>query len=162
MTSNIKQLYWDCIITTKIHFEKVHPEMNWILQTSKYGDFLCLFLSYWCLSGHCTCRTPPSPSIQDSWVLFFKKLNTFPYYSSTKCFFTLHKSYACLGELTSSGKEKHVCKKNHRWFPYWFVCLFWDKVSLCSFVCSLTYYVDQSGLPLRDLPASAFPTLPSF
>ena len=38
-----------------------------------------------------------------------------------------------------------------------FVCFlfFWDKVSLCSPGCPRTYFVDQAGLELRDLTASA-------
>jgi hypothetical protein len=37
-------------------------------------------------------------------------------------------------------------------FLFWF---FQDKVSLCSFGCTGTHSVDQAGLKLRDLPASA-------
>jgi hypothetical protein len=36
-----------------------------------------------------------------------------------------------------------------------FVCLFWDRVSLCSPGCPGTHSVDQAGLELRNLPASA-------
>jgi hypothetical protein len=38
-----------------------------------------------------------------------------------------------------------------------FVCLFVfrDKVSLCSSGCPGTHFVDQAGLELRNLPASA-------
>lgn len=40
------------------------------------------------------------------------------------------------------------------------VCLFiLDRVSLCSSGCSGSYPVDQAGLDLRDLPASAFQLL---
>jgi hypothetical protein len=36
-----------------------------------------------------------------------------------------------------------------------FVCLFGDRVSLCSPGCPGTHSVDQAGLELRNLPASA-------
>jgi hypothetical protein len=36
-----------------------------------------------------------------------------------------------------------------------FVCLFWDKVSLYSSDCPGTHLVDQAGLELGNLPASA-------
>jgi hypothetical protein len=36
-----------------------------------------------------------------------------------------------------------------------FVCLFLRQVSLCSPGCPGTYSVDQAGLKLRNLPASA-------
>ena len=36
------------------------------------------------------------------------------------------------------------------------VCLFGDRVSLCSPDCLGTHSVDQTSLELRDLPASAF------
>jgi hypothetical protein len=38
-----------------------------------------------------------------------------------------------------------------------FVCLFdfWDKIFLCSPGCPETHSIDQVGLELRDLPASA-------
>jgi hypothetical protein len=32
---------------------------------------------------------------------------------------------------------------------------FWDRVSLCSLGCPGTHSVDQAGLELRNLPASA-------
>jgi hypothetical protein len=45
---------------------------------------------------------------------------------------------------------------------FWFVCLFvfvlfvfQDRVSLCSPGCPGTHSVDQAGLDLRNLPASA-------
>jgi hypothetical protein len=34
-------------------------------------------------------------------------------------------------------------------------CFFGDRVSLCSSGCPRTHFVDQAGLKLRDLPASA-------
>jgi hypothetical protein len=40
-------------------------------------------------------------------------------------------------------------------FIYLFVCLFIDRVSLCSSGCPRTLYVDHTGLELRDQPASA-------
>jgi hypothetical protein len=40
------------------------------------------------------------------------------------------------------------------WFGLvWF--FFWDRVSLCSSGCPRTHSVDQAGLELRNLPASA-------
>jgi hypothetical protein len=36
-----------------------------------------------------------------------------------------------------------------------FVLFFWDRVSLCSPGCPGTHSVDQAGLELRNLPASA-------
>jgi hypothetical protein len=36
-----------------------------------------------------------------------------------------------------------------------FVCLFQDRVSLCSPGCPGTHFVDQAVLELRNLPASA-------
>jgi hypothetical protein len=33
--------------------------------------------------------------------------------------------------------------------------VFWDRVSLCSPGCPGTHFVDQAGLELRNLPASA-------
>jgi hypothetical protein len=39
----------------------------------------------------------------------------------------------------------------------WFV--FRDRVSLCSSGCPGTHFVDQAGLELRNLPASASPVL---
>ena len=35
-----------------------------------------------------------------------------------------------------------------------FVCLVWDRVSLCSLGCPGTHCVDQVGLEIRDPPAS--------
>jgi hypothetical protein len=40
-----------------------------------------------------------------------------------------------------------------------FVCLFQDRVSLCSPGCPGTHFVDQAGLKLRNPPASAFQVL---
>jgi hypothetical protein len=41
-------------------------------------------------------------------------------------------------------------------FLFLFVCLFvWDRVSLCSPCCPVTHCVDQAGLELRNLSASA-------
>jgi hypothetical protein len=37
----------------------------------------------------------------------------------------------------------------------WFGFVFWDRVSLCSPGCPGTHSVDQAGLELRNLPASA-------
>jgi hypothetical protein len=42
-----------------------------------------------------------------------------------------------------------------------FLFLFRDRVSLCSPGCSGTYFVDQAGLELRNLPASASQVLGS-
>ena len=36
-----------------------------------------------------------------------------------------------------------------------FVCLFEDRVSLCSPGCPETHFLDQAGLKLRNLPSSA-------
>ena len=36
-----------------------------------------------------------------------------------------------------------------------FVCLFWDRITLCSLGCPGTHSIDQNGLELRDLTASA-------
>jgi hypothetical protein len=46
-------------------------------------------------------------------------------------------------------------------FACLFVCflVFRDRVSLCSPGCSVTHFVDQAGLELRNLPASAFQVL---
>jgi hypothetical protein len=43
------------------------------------------------------------------------------------------------------------------WFGFLFVCLFVlrDRISLCSPGCPGTHFVDQAGLKLRNLPASA-------
>jgi hypothetical protein len=41
-------------------------------------------------------------------------------------------------------------------FPFFF---FLDRVSLCSPGCPGTHSIDQAGLELRDLPASAFQVL---
>jgi hypothetical protein len=35
-------------------------------------------------------------------------------------------------------------------------CFIWDRLSLCTFGCPGTCSVDQAGLELRDLAASAF------
>jgi hypothetical protein len=44
-------------------------------------------------------------------------------------------------------------------FPFHCVCVcllvFWNRVSLCSPGCPGTHSVDQAGLELRNLPASA-------
>ena len=40
-------------------------------------------------------------------------------------------------------------------FLFWCCCCFQDRVSLCSPGCSGTHSIDQAGLELRDLPASA-------
>jgi hypothetical protein len=40
-----------------------------------------------------------------------------------------------------------------------FVCFFRDRVSLCSPGCPGTHSVNQAGLELRNLPASAFQVL---
>jgi hypothetical protein len=37
----------------------------------------------------------------------------------------------------------------------WFCFVFGDRVSLCSPGCPGTHFVDQAGLELRNLPASA-------
>jgi hypothetical protein len=37
----------------------------------------------------------------------------------------------------------------------WLVLVFRDRVSLCSPGCPGTHFVDQAGLELRNLPASA-------
>ena len=42
-----------------------------------------------------------------------------------------------------------------------FVCLFQDRVSMCSPGCPGTHFVDQTGLELRDPPASASQVLGS-
>jgi hypothetical protein len=39
-------------------------------------------------------------------------------------------------------------------FLVWFCFVFPDRVSLCSFGCPGTHFVNQAGLELRDLPAS--------
>jgi hypothetical protein len=45
-------------------------------------------------------------------------------------------------------------------FPYFFFFLvFRDRVSLCSPGCPGTHFVDQAGLELRNLPASAYRVL---
>jgi hypothetical protein len=42
------------------------------------------------------------------------------------------------------------------WFGLvWFGLVFQDRVSLCSLGCPGTHFVDQVGLELRNLPASA-------
>ena len=41
-----------------------------------------------------------------------------------------------------------------------FLCLFWGRVSLCSLGCPGTHSVNQVGLKLKDLPASASQVLP--
>jgi hypothetical protein len=38
---------------------------------------------------------------------------------------------------------------------FFFFLVFWDRVSLCSPGCPRTHSVDQAGLELRNLPASA-------
>jgi hypothetical protein len=40
-------------------------------------------------------------------------------------------------------------------FFFFFFLVFRDRVSLCSLGCPGTHFVDQAGLELRDLPASA-------
>jgi hypothetical protein len=40
-------------------------------------------------------------------------------------------------------------------FIYLFIGFFRDRVSLCSPGCPGTHFVDQAGLELRNLPASA-------
>jgi hypothetical protein len=53
----------------------------------------------------------------------------------------------------------HACG-NHR-IPlhmgsfFFFLLVFRDRVSLCSPGCPETHFVDQAGLELRNLPASA-------
>jgi hypothetical protein len=42
------------------------------------------------------------------------------------------------------------------WFLFCFVFVFQDRVSLCSLGGPETHFVDQAGLELRYLPASAF------
>jgi hypothetical protein len=39
------------------------------------------------------------------------------------------------------------------YYIYITIYIFWDSVSLCS--CPVTHFVDQAGLELRYLPASA-------
>jgi hypothetical protein len=41
-------------------------------------------------------------------------------------------------------------------FVFVLVSVFWDRVSLYSPGCPGTHFVDQAGLELRNLPASAF------
>jgi hypothetical protein len=45
--------------------------------------------------------------------------------------------------------------------PFYFL-VYWDRVSLCSPGCPGTHSVDQAGLELRNLPASASQVLGSF
>jgi hypothetical protein len=44
-------------------------------------------------------------------------------------------------------------------FCFFVVVVFLDRVSLCSLGCPGTHFVDQAGLELRNLPASAFQVL---
>jgi hypothetical protein len=52
-------------------------------------------------------------------------------------------------ELGSSERAKSNL------FLVWFDLVFRDRVSLCSSGCPGTHFVDQAGLELRNLPASA-------
>jgi hypothetical protein len=64
-------------------------------------------------------------------------------------------------ELTVSPAGPHLCSPPpfHSFVVVWFGCLFgwffWDRVSLCSPGCPGTHSVDQTGLELRNPPASA-------
>jgi hypothetical protein len=43
----------------------------------------------------------------------------------------------------------------NKFFFFFFFLVFRDRVSLCSLGCAGTHSVDQAGLELRNLPASA-------
>jgi hypothetical protein len=66
-------------------------------------------------------------------------------------FFSFVLGLAFLPAILKDGKELV--------FGFFFVCLFvlvfQDRVSLCSPGCPGTHFVDQAGLELRNLPASA-------
>jgi hypothetical protein len=50
----------------------------------------------------------------------------------------------------------HLCSPtNNSKCQFFFVLFFRDRVSLCSPGCPGTHFVDQAGLELRNLPASA-------
>jgi hypothetical protein len=46
-------------------------------------------------------------------------------------------------------------KKKSQYVFFFFFWFFRDRVSLCSPGCPETHFVDQAGLELRNLPASA-------
>jgi hypothetical protein len=58
-------------------------------------------------------------------------------------------SYRHLGEWDTAPKPPNII---FFFDPFFF---FWDRVSLYSPGCPGTYFVDQAGLKLRNLPASA-------
>jgi hypothetical protein len=56
--------------------------------------------------------------------------------------------------FTRMCKQIHTQTYIHSNFYFYFL-VFQDRVSLCSPGCPGTHFVDQAGLELRNLPASA-------
>jgi hypothetical protein len=57
--------------------------------------------------------------------------------------------------LVAGGRVVMNCVSWYFFCFVFFVCLFRDRVSLCSPGCPGTHSIDQAGLELRNLPASA-------
>jgi hypothetical protein len=55
--------------------------------------------------------------------------------------------------MDTGNQTRVLCKSS--WCFVLFCFVFQDRVSLCSPGCPGTHFVDQAGLELRNLPASA-------
>jgi hypothetical protein len=78
-------------------------------------------------------------------------------YLQTKIESSLSQQYPQFLLPTSALDKSFNAVKSHHdqgnfFFFFWF---FRDRVSLCSLGCPGTHFVDQTGLELRNLPASA-------
>jgi hypothetical protein len=61
-----------------------------------------------------------------------------------------------VGREKNPQNRKRLATEKLILFVCLFVCLFFrDRVSLCSSACPGTHSVDQAGLELRNMPASA-------
>ena len=52
-----------------------------------------------------------------------------------------------------------VYVRRFEWCTHFVVFVCWGRVSLCSLACSGICFVDEAGLKLKDLPASAYRVL---
>jgi hypothetical protein len=63
--------------------------------------------------------------------------------------------YACMHVCICFDAESHIAETGQNLTSFFFYFFFWDQVSLYSPGCPGTHFVDQTGLELRNLPASA-------
>jgi hypothetical protein len=63
-------------------------------------------------------------------------------------------------EREERGQRIKQVPPSSAFFFFFSFLVFQDRVSLCSPGCPGTHFVDQAGLELRNLPASASQTIP--